>query len=146
MKVPGGLKVLVAFFALIAIVHFIPSKMLPHDSHHHAHTISAVSLTHNERVAKRIAARKYHWKGRQWHALYHLWMGESGFRQNAMNSKSGAYGIPQSLPAGKMASAGPNWRTSVATQIRWGLRYIKRRYGDPVNAYAFWLRQNPHWY
>ena len=38
---------------------------------------------------------------------------------------SGAYGIPQALPGSKMASAGPDWQTSAATQIRWGLGYIK---------------------
>ena len=43
----------------------------------------------------------------------------------AANPGSGAFGIPQALPGSRMASAGPDWQTSAATQITWGLRYIK---------------------
>lgn len=89
---------------------------------------------------------KYGWAGANWPALKSLWMGESGWRANALNKSSGAYGIPQSLPASKMASAGSDWRTNAATQIKWGLSYIKSRYGNPVNAYGAWLRRSPHWY
>lgn len=49
-----------------------------------------------------------------------------------------------SLPASKMASAGADWRTNPATQIRWGLNYIKGRYGSPSAALAFWQANN--WY
>jgi hypothetical protein len=35
-----------------------------------------------------------------------------------------------------MSSAGPHWRTSARTQIRWGLRYIRSRYGSPRRAWA----------
>jgi SLT domain-containing protein len=63
-----------------------------------------------------------------------------------MNQSSGAYGIPQSLPASKMASAGPDWRTNPATQIRWGLDYIRSAYGSPSNAWAKWNQRSPHWY
>lgn len=84
--------------------------------------------------------------GANWPALKSLWMGESGWRWNALNKSSGAYGIPQSLPASKMASAGSDWRTNAATQIRWGLSYIRSRYGSPVNAYSAWLKRSPHWY
>ena len=34
-----------------------------------------------------------------------------------------------------MASAGNHWRTNATTQIRWGLRYIKSRYGRPRVAW-----------
>ena len=37
-----------------------------------------------------------------------------------------------------MASAGADWQTNPATQIRWGLGYIKADYGTPCNAWAFW--------
>jgi TP901 family phage tail tape measure protein len=84
--------------------------------------------------------------GANWPALKSLWNGESGWRWNALNSSSGAYGIPQALPASKMASAGSDWRTNAATQIRWGLSYIRSRYGTPVNAYSQWLARRPHWY
>lgn len=86
------------------------------------------------------------WGPGQWPALKALWMGESGWRSNAYNASSGATGIPQSLPGSKMASEGADWRTNAATQIRWGEKYIKSRYGSPMNAYNAWLRRNPHWY
>jgi hypothetical protein len=70
--------------------------------------------------------------------LNNIWARESGWVYNAMNP-SGAYGIPQALPGSKMASAGPDWQTNPATQIRWGLGYIKGTYGDPCSAWAFWL-------
>lgn len=84
--------------------------------------------------------------GADWPALNNLWMGESGWNQYARNPSSGAYGIPQSLPASKMASAGGDWRTNAATQIRWGLGYIRAAYGNPANAYGKWLARSPHWY
>ena len=69
--------------------------------------------------------------------LDNIWTRESGWRYNAQNA-SGAYGIPQALPGSKMASAGADWQTNPATQIRWGLGYIKSVYGTPCNAWAFW--------
>jgi Phage-related minor tail protein len=82
----------------------------------------------------------------QWAALNQLWTGESGWRTNAENASSGAYGIPQALPASKMAAAGSDWKTNPATQIKWGLDYIRTRYGTPGNAYAQWMSRSPHWY
>jgi hypothetical protein len=86
------------------------------------------------------------WGEGDWGALQALWSGESGFRTRAENKSSGAYGIPQSLPGNKMAAAGPDWKTNPATQIRWGLDYIRGRYGSPSAAYAAWLKRSPHWY
>jgi hypothetical protein len=68
--------------------------------------------------------------------LLDLWQRESGWSYDAENA-SGAYGIPQSLPGSKMASAGADWQTNPATQIRWGLGYIKAQYGNPCSAWAF---------
>ena len=68
--------------------------------------------------------------------LLDLWNRESGWVYDAENA-SGAYGIPQALPGSKMASAGADWQTDPATQIRWGLGYIKEIYGDPCKAWAF---------
>ena len=68
--------------------------------------------------------------------LLDLWNRESGWVYDAENA-SGAYGIPQALPGSKMASAGPDWQTNPATQIRWGLGYIKGIYGNPCSAWAF---------
>jgi hypothetical protein len=71
----------------------------------------------------------------QWPCLYDLWQRESGWNVYAENGASGAYGIPQSLPGDKMASAGADWQTDAATQIRWGLGYIKSVYGTPCAAW-----------
>jgi len=79
----------------------------------------------------------------QFGCLDNIWSRESGWRYNAANA-SGAYGIPQALPGSKMASAGADWATNPATQIKWGLGYIKGRYGSPCNAWAFW--QGHSWY
>ncbi len=78
--------------------------------------------------------------------IVQLWNHESDWHVYATNPSSGAYGIPQSWPAGKMAATGLDWRTNPATQIQWGLDYIKRRYGTPCAAWSFWQAHNPHWY
>jgi phage-related minor tail protein len=82
----------------------------------------------------------------QWPALKALWQAESGWNPLAHNASSGAHGIPQSLPASKMSSEGSDYFTNAATQIRWGLKYIRSRYGSPSAAWSFWQRQSPHWY
>ncbi|MEV5016906.1 transglycosylase SLT domain-containing protein [Streptomyces sp. NPDC053780] len=69
---------------------------------------------------------------------------ESSWNHQAVNPSSGAYGLFQALPAGKYASAGADWRTNPATQIKWGLSYMDNRYGSPCEAWAFW--QANHWY
>ena len=69
--------------------------------------------------------------------LVDIWNRESGWRYDAENGASGAHGIPQSLPGSKMASAGADWQTNPATQIKWGLGYIKNTYGNPCSAWAF---------
>jgi hypothetical protein len=65
-----------------------------------------------------------------------LWKKESGWNHLAENPSSKAYGIPQALPGRKMASAGRDWRSNPATQIKWGLGYIKGRYGSPCEAWS----------
>jgi hypothetical protein len=80
--------------------------------------------------------RHFHWSAaRQYPSLNRLWARESGWNVHALNPSSGAAGIPQAVPGSKMASAGPNWRTNARTQIRWGLRYIRDRYGSPRRAW-----------
>jgi resuscitation-promoting factor RpfB len=80
----------------------------------------------------------------QWVCLDSLWQQESKFQTNARNRRSGAFGIPQALPASRMASAGADWRTNPATQVKWGLSYIKVRYGTACNAWSHWKRAR--WY
>ncbi|MFE0463442.1 LysM peptidoglycan-binding domain-containing protein, partial [Kitasatospora sp. NPDC058965] len=60
---------------------------------------------------------------------------ESGWNITATNPSSGAYGLPQALPGNKMASAGSDWATNPATQIRWALQYMNETYGSPNAAW-----------
>ncbi len=76
------------------------------------------------------------WSSGQFACLDPLWAHESGWSVTAYNPGTGAYGIPQAMPGGKMASAGPDWQTDAATQIRWGLEYIRDTYGSPCGAWA----------
>ncbi|MEU9121357.1 transglycosylase SLT domain-containing protein [Streptomyces sp. NPDC048506] len=69
---------------------------------------------------------------------------ESGWNYQATNASSGAYGLVQALPGSKMASAGSDWQTNPATQIKWGLNYMNDRYGSPCGAWSFW--QANSWY
>lgn len=95
-------------------------------------------------TARRMAASQYGWGSAQFGCLSRLWQKESGWSYEANNASGGAHGIPQALPGRKMASAGPDWRTNAATQIRWGLSYIKRSYGSPCGAWAHSVAHN--WY
>lgn len=81
------------------------------------------------------AAAQYGWTGQNWTDLVKLWTRESSWLWYAENPYSGAYGIPQSLPADKMASFGALWRDDAAVQIDWGLNYIAQRYGSPSAAW-----------
>ncbi|MFI7076008.1 MULTISPECIES: aggregation-promoting factor C-terminal-like domain-containing protein [unclassified Micromonospora] len=72
----------------------------------------------------------------QFPCLDKLWNKESGWNHKARNPSSGAYGIPQAYPGNKMASVGADWQTNPATQITWGLGYIKGRYSNPCGAWA----------
>ena len=80
----------------------------------------------------------------QFSCLSSLWTRESNWLYTATNPSSGAYGIPQALPASKMASAGADYRTNPVTQITWGLGYIQDRYGSPCGAWAH--SQSTGWY
>ena len=75
------------------------------------------------------------WSSGQFSCLDPLWEHESGWSVSAYNAGSGAAGIPQALPGSRMASAGPDWQTDAATQIKWGLEYIKSTYGSPCAAW-----------
>lgn len=87
---------------------------------------------------------RYGWGPDQMPPLTSLWNQESGWNDLIVNQSSGAYGIPQALPADKMASAGPDWRTNYKTQINWGLGYIDDRYHTPAAAWAHEVSHN--WY
>jgi hypothetical protein len=88
----------------------------------------------------------YGWGQGQMSALINLWNGESGWNRLARNPSSGAFGIPQALPASKMGAAANPPASSAAAQINWGLGYIRSVYGSPGGAYGAWLSRSPHWY
>jgi len=98
------------------------------------------------RAAARALLGDYGFDDSQWGCLDNLFEGESGWRYDATNSSSGAYGIPQSLPGSKMATVADDWRTNPVTQIKWGLDYIRRSYGTPCGAWSAWQSRSPHWY
>jgi hypothetical protein len=96
-----------------------------------------------QQIAEGMLA-SYGWSSSQFSCLNSLWNVESGWSVTASNPSSGAYGIPQALPGSKMASAGPDWQTDAATQIRWGLNYIKAQYGSPCGAWGH--EESDGWY
>ena len=94
--------------------------------------------------AKDLCINTYGWTENDFNCLVKLWERESNWNPNAHNKSSGAHGICQALPASKMASEGSDYMTNYKTQIRWGLKYIKNRYGTPANAWAH--SQQKGWY
>lgn len=97
-------------------------------------------------IAMKMLKEHYtHWDTqKEYEALEWVWEHESGWRWDAENPSSGAYGIPQSLPGDKMATKGDDWSDNAATQIAWGLEYIEQRYKTPTGAKQWWLSHN--WY
>lgn len=104
-----------------------------------ANTVAGAKAT-----AREMASSRYGWGSGQFSCLVSLWNRESGWDYRAYNASSGATGIPQALPGGKMASAGGDWRTNATTQISWGLGYIDSVYGSPCGAWSH--SQSTGWY
>ena len=102
------------------------------------------SVSELQAYAKDLCLNTYGWSESDFDCLVKLWNRESNWNPNAHNSSSGAHGIPQSLPASKMASEGSDYYTNGKTQIRWGLKYIKNRYGTPTKAWSH--SQSTGWY
>jgi hypothetical protein len=96
------------------------------------------------RSIARALLPKFGFSADQFSCLDSIYSSESGWNPHADNPTSSAYGIPQALPGSKMSSAGPDWANNPATQIRWGLGYIKSSYGTPCGALAF--REGHGWY
>lgn len=87
---------------------------------------------------------EYGWSDTDFDCLVALWNKESHWNVTAQNRSSGAYGIPQALPASKMAAYGSDYLENYKTQIDWGLNYIANRYGTPTDAYEHSSKVN--WY
>jgi murein DD-endopeptidase MepM/ murein hydrolase activator NlpD len=110
---------------------------------------SGVKLANNtqhldEKAYAKSLFKSFGWGDDQFDALNELWEHESNWNPTIGNlAGSGAYGIPQALPASKMASEGADWATNPDTQIRWGLKYIASAYGSPSAAWAHWQARVP---
>ncbi|WP_329429438.1 transglycosylase SLT domain-containing protein [Streptosporangium sp. NBC_01495] len=104
----------------------------------------ASSAPAGNRAVARPLVSAHGWNKSQFDCLSRLWTRESNWNHRAYNRSSGAYGIPQALPGSKMAGAGRDWRTNPRTQIRWGLGYIKQRYGSPCRAWTHFTTRG--WY
>ncbi len=104
-----------------------------------AHAAPAASVSASQDIARKMISN-----GAQFQCFSKIVEHESGWKHTATNSSTGAYGLVQALPGSKMASAGADWQTNPATQIKWGLDYMKDRYGSPCGAWNFW--QTHHWY
>lgn len=115
-------------------------KAIPGDGNGDTPSTGKHALTPQVAAAKEYARSQlasYGWTDpKEMASLDRLWTRESGWRADATNPSSGAYGIPQALPASKLAAAGADWRTNARTQIDWGLAYIRERYGSPSKAWA----------
>jgi hypothetical protein len=74
----------------------------------------------------------------QMSCLVPLWNKESGWNPKSRNPSTGATGIPQALPASKMAIYGQDYLTNPVPQIKWGISYTKSRYGSPCAAWSYW--------
>ena len=109
-----------------------------------AHKAAAPAASGSPQQIAEAMLGSFGWSSSQFSCLDPLWGHESGWSVTAANPGSGAYGIPQALPGSRMASAGPDWPTNAATQIKWGLEYIKGTYGSPCGAYAH--EQATGWY
>lgn len=99
---------------------------------------SSYTIAETQALARQMVA------GDQFQCFSNIVDHESGWNYRATNASSGAYGLVQALPGSKMASAGSDWQTNPATQIKWGLNYMNDRYGSPCGAWSFWQANN--WY
>ncbi|MFI0784556.1 transglycosylase SLT domain-containing protein [Streptomyces lydicus] len=99
---------------------------------------SSYSIAETQAIARQMMA------GDQFQCFSNIVDHESGWNYRATNASSGAYGLVQALPGSKMSSAGSDWQTNPATQIKWGLNYMNDRYGSPCGAWSFW--QANSWY
>ena len=79
-----------------------------------------------------------------WDDVNYIVSHESGWNPHATNPSSGAYGLPQSLPAGKMAAAGKDWRDNPITQLKWMYSYVNSAYGGFPQAHAFWISHHAY--
>lgn len=114
-----------------------------------------------QNIARMLLAR-FGWGASEFPPLVSLWNRESGWNPDAVNPSSGALGIAQALGHGGAGTGGTLGNEygaqygltvddaraansgSALPQIRWGLGYIKQRYGSPAAAWQH--EQQFGWY
>ena len=135
LPVPARLSIATGLAASV-----MPARVAgPASAHSPRYILTAYPRQSAHQAPRRIASAMmagFGWPRREFRYLNRLWQCESGWNPHAANPYSGAYGIPQAYPASKLGTAGPDWRWSARTQIRWGLRYIAGRYGRPSGAWS----------
>lgn len=104
----------------------------------------AAGVSDPREIARQILKNTYSYGPEQYACFNYIIMRESDWSVTATNAISGAYGIPQALPGSKMATIAADWRTNPATQITWGIEYMKKRYGSPCEAKVF--KASHGWY
>jgi hypothetical protein len=130
--------------ALVSTQRATKSRTLPVRQQNVSGAVTqTVKPTDPQDIARSMLPR-YGWSADQFSCLNEIYMRESRWNPSAANPYSGAYGIPQALPGDKMAAYGSDWQTNPATQLAWGLSYIRDRYGSPCGAWGFWQAHN--WY
>ena len=129
--------------AQLAAAHWNAARVQAATKPARAHAVKKAAPRSPQRIAEAMLA-SFGWSSGQFSCVDPLWAHESGWSVTAYNAGSGAYGIPQALPGSRMASAGPDWQANAATQIRWGLEYIKGTYGSPCAAWDH--EQATGWY
>ena len=110
---------------------------------------SGVAVTKSEKLSEgdprdiaRALLPAYGFSSDQFSCLDSLYMSESGWRIDADNPTSSAYGIPQALT--QLHELPADYMTSAESQIRWGLEYIQGSYGTPCSAWSF--KASHGWY
>ncbi|MEU9098437.1 lytic transglycosylase domain-containing protein [Streptomyces sp. NPDC048361] len=97
---------------------------------------SSYSVSDVQAIARQIVP------GDQFQCFSNIVNKESSWNYTASNGS--AYGLVQALPGSKMSSAGSDWQTNPATQIKWGLNYMNGRYGSPCGAWSFWMTHHSY--
>jgi hypothetical protein len=110
---------------------------------------SGAAVTKSEKLSEgdprdiaRALLPAYGFSSDQFSCLDSLYMSESGWRIDADNPTSSAYGIPQALT--QLHELPADYMTSAESQIRWGLEYIQGSYGTPCSAWSF--KASHGWY
>lgn len=84
----------------------------------------------------------YGWDDGEWDSVDYIVTHESGWDPTSLNPSSGAIGLFQCL--GHPECSAIAYKTDYKVQVKWGLNYIRNRYGTPTSAATFWKAHN--WY